>query len=468
MSWVVEVPSEPSDTLPSGVFDAATLAYVQANFRHFGLLVKRDDPRVKCNSLEGMESPDAARDVFLAYENLTVGSNGGHRLFSMRDEEAVEQIQIAMHAINRATLACSTDDPSLTPALHAPSCWHAAIMLTLLQLEFRHEGRQLAFRGQAAVEWELTTSWQRADPADRKSLLRKRLRFETFSMQIGQELGFSMPKPVLRAISQHHGFRSNLLDLTTDPLIAIWFAMDFENNHTHKRRCVWYRDVASLAHRGSRFVLPPPFLCRLHAQRGFFLDRSRGRGADLRGSFHLLTFDWLDETDEEFQLLWLGSSYPAYPHVQWIERLTNQVQELDHKLHRTRYRKALLGEIREIAHNELADSNQSGEYGASTSHEVPLHDEPWASDTHSGLLYDAIYRLAAVIEHIEGTRLHMPVLQTLIKHNPDLSRSLVEAIRTPPESMAIARADYQLADLIVKLLDDDSSTQTRREGEIDD
>ncbi|MEM7629511.1 MAG: FRG domain-containing protein [Planctomycetota bacterium] len=457
MNWTLRVPKEPSDELPSGdgTWDAEQLAYVQSNFRQFGLLVGRDDPRVATHSLDEMESPETARDLFLAYDGLAAGSVGSQRVFSVRDRDVLEQVQIAMYAIGRLAriTADSATPQSLTTAVHLPSSWHAAIWLTLRQLEARMEGRHMAFRGQADPRWDLLPSWTRVEDAERGRYLLRRRRFERAVADVAGSLTFDVDGRMLRAASQHHGFTSRLLDFTTDPLVAIWFALDIGGNGAQPDRVVWYRDVAGLRSSGCRFVLAPPFLRRLHAQRGFFIERRHGT-MSLTPRMHAVTFKWWREQSGHFEPVWLGEATPIYPAVPWLDTLAEQTRSRDTELGCATARRRLLHTVKELARQDLDVSIAQGEHAVSTDHALPLHEGPWTTDTSSGLAYDALYRLAIVTEHREGTRGHLPLIRSIANSNPTIIRGLVKSIRRPPKGMAVAKSDHELAALLEDCLVD--------------
>lgn len=80
-----------------------------------------------------------------------------------------------------------------------------------------------------------------------------------------------MPSESVKAAAQHYGIRTNLLDVTGDPAVAVYFA-----NCSQSRKCgdtaavFVYNLEFSLNY--VKFVFPPPVVDRLYLQRGVFFE----------------------------------------------------------------------------------------------------------------------------------------------------------------------------------------------------
>lgn len=136
------------------------------------------------------------------------------------------------------------------------------------------------YRGQANADWHLEPRISRTPK------FIDTIKSETEILNEFKRLGRSMiPLDVLSnqwdllAFAQHHGLKTRLLDWTTNPLIALWFA--FNDNTNVKARSVWFMflnesDIVDTAD-GSPFNQPRTMAFkpnhvtqRITAQNGWF------------------------------------------------------------------------------------------------------------------------------------------------------------------------------------------------------
>ncbi|MDO3627650.1 FRG domain-containing protein [Mucilaginibacter sp. BT774] len=138
----------------------------------------------------------------------------------------------------------------------------------------------LLYRGQEDADWRLMPRIARLSVTtgftDRENDL-----IEEFKLQ-GRSW---IPNDVLNnpwdllALAQHHGLKTRLLDWSSNPLVALWFA--FEKESTVKKRSVWILEVSKdeLAdiHKGSpmnqgktKAFKPSHITKRITAQAGWF------------------------------------------------------------------------------------------------------------------------------------------------------------------------------------------------------
>ncbi|MBR4535561.1 MAG: FRG domain-containing protein [Bacteroidales bacterium] len=89
----------------------------------------------------------------------------------------------------------------------------------------------LFFRGQADAEWKLTPSIFRKPGTDENKLLRDTFRY---AWKYLQEYPTNLEKMI---VLQHYGLHTRLLDLTSNPLIALFFACSDEEKKDGKVFC---------------------------------------------------------------------------------------------------------------------------------------------------------------------------------------------------------------------------------------
>jgi hypothetical protein len=138
----------------------------------------------------------------------------------------------------------------------------------------------MLYRGQTNSEWHLEPR------ISRMPRFLDVIKSETVILQEFKRLGRSMiPSDVLTnewdllAFAQHHGLKTRLLDWTTNPLVALWFA--FVDAAEVEKRSVWFMflnedDIADTIH-GSPFnqsrtiaFKPNHVTQRITAQNGWF------------------------------------------------------------------------------------------------------------------------------------------------------------------------------------------------------
>ncbi len=129
-----DIPVNPSSDLPKEPWTDEQKSFIKDTFRPYGLLVSNDDPRVQCSPPVDYDSPDFARSVYHAYDNLSVLSVGNHRIFSVLDREHIETLQVEMQNIVRRSRVGTHEERQV---IIVSSPWHAAIFLLVMQLQMR-------------------------------------------------------------------------------------------------------------------------------------------------------------------------------------------------------------------------------------------------------------------------------------------------------------------------------------------
>lgn len=167
-----------------------------------------------------------------------------------------------------------------------------------LACQWKDEGRYDWFRGQVRHEPAHSSLFRRfiSDPAEHQLAVRRTEWFKEW-VRITPELANLLDSEdlyALHAIAQHYGIPTNLLDFTTDPLVAGFFAADTIQPVQGCESCIYCLDTLSLekawqhakATRDRSKVRLEPIriavdnLWRLQAQRGVFLHANYAWDAD--------------------------------------------------------------------------------------------------------------------------------------------------------------------------------------------
>lgn len=242
-----------------------------------------------------------AIQVIREYASGSLQRRGPYTIFDSQSEaERVGALigKVAGHIRNE-------DDRTWT----APSPWHAAVWLHNLaagvsnneyvwpyssDTELRFDSA-LLFRGQRKAEWDVSPSlyrlaWAAAHNADghfSADRFGEMMRQQTAALQrfvsaldwitsSDGDIG-TQPVAVHVATAQHYGLPTHFLDLSLDPLIATWFACSGAGE----------QDIAAvywIPFNGNDIDLPvvlaPPWVRRVHRQKGLFLNYGSARPLD--------------------------------------------------------------------------------------------------------------------------------------------------------------------------------------------
>lgn len=185
--------------------------------------------------------------------------------------------------------------------IEVPTPWHAVLILDSLQHHLCLEKRRAVFRGQANSDWAVSPSLARPGVDVPKEEYKaslfcdifKRLSFNqstTLSPRCGR-LDLQIPSDSYLAAAQHYGIKTNLIDYTPDPAVAVYFAAAVPRPESAATSSVYVMSLDHALENGCEIIVPPPFVERLHLQRGFFikhmerslpLDREHGLIAEVR------------------------------------------------------------------------------------------------------------------------------------------------------------------------------------------
>ncbi|AHK02725.1 hypothetical protein At15955_26810 [Agrobacterium tumefaciens] len=187
------------------------------------------------------------------------------------------------------------------------------------------------FRGQADAGWAVQSGLQRLQPAERKQAKLAARLFAQVAYEMFREIYRSdgmqdYPRPNRRAgiaAAQHYGMKTNLLDFTTNALVAMWFASSQSNiDPTPRKSAIDWVDLRTAKELGLRVVLPPVFVDRLYLQRGVFLDVPHSKLTQLRGRLNRIIFP----SAHRFEFIrvfgdGLARKLDLLPPDDWLERL---------------------------------------------------------------------------------------------------------------------------------------------------
>lgn len=230
----------------------------------------------------------------------------------------------------RQTDDTQTLDAHGTYRARAASPWHAYFYLRAQQQHVFRAGRPLRappapdagvvgehlfFRGQRCASWPFHSSLRRRDAvtaaAERRAAfaLSEYFRY-TFIADADVASGTG------RCFAQHYGIATDLVDVSCDPGIAIWFA-----THPYPSSCpdgepdAVVRAVSWAGQRDDapvKCLLAPPFVRNVYTQRGLFLDTSSTNGELTAGLRLEVTFP-RETVGGEFRVRRSGVDIDVWP-----------------------------------------------------------------------------------------------------------------------------------------------------------
>jgi hypothetical protein len=177
-----------------------------------------------------------------------------------------------------------TEDGPPRLRFHVASPWHALIHLSVNNRGWL-EGKQgplrtpLIFRGQRDSRWAVVPSLLRKDTDPLRearrlrgfcTLVREALASERASSVLAALCGSGgLSDTALEATAQHYGIRTKLLDFTSDPAVAVWFAC--QGGTAGESASVFALPMAVGALFEFGVVLCHPLALRPYRQHGLFI-----------------------------------------------------------------------------------------------------------------------------------------------------------------------------------------------------
>jgi len=163
---------------------------------------------------------------------------------------------------------------NLPRLIEVPTAWHAVAVATRIQYTMVEQGHHVIFRGQSNSSYALLPSIFRPG-TDREAHNRARRLMAWFLAATAYQFYGTLEPALFFGAAQHYQIRTNLLDFTPDPAVAVWFAglsRDPVSNHPCRTASIYVLPLDVARQRGLHLVLPPPFVERLHRQRGIFIE----------------------------------------------------------------------------------------------------------------------------------------------------------------------------------------------------
>ncbi len=390
-------------------------------------LVGEDEADSKASSRDVL--PGRAKDVFLRYDALASGMIGDQRLYH---RSKLNEIRAVQKDIIECMTAPGRNERSNKVIFHSPSPWHTLLWLIKLQqrcVTSDDGGFTLLFRGHADVNWELTPSLKRLDEDHIRTEEIALMIFSKVMLAALVNTGLVSSSVTIESLAQHYGIRTRLLDFTTDPTVAVWFAT--RNDVKAAVGVVHTIGVPDAVERGAEFVFPPPFVERLYVQHGTFIDAREITSDELEEGCFTFSFDQSPES-ERYEIFRLEEPIEMYPFDPWIDRAV--------KASRSR---AKLGNRQVVDPSAAAQEilSKIGYPRFVTENSVDRQYDRWIKEC-----YHALYRLVVTIQGgAPSITIYTDVLDAFVRRNLEVCRILV----TELEKGALERgnvADIGLAE----------------------
>ena len=201
-----------------------------------------------------------------------------------------------------------------------PGPWHALAAAIFLQYRaLKDSGQHVIFKGQSSSAYKLVASIFRPG-AQVESLERAKRLLAWYLASNAGPLGAIHP-PTFYGVAQHYGIWTDLLDFTPDAAVAIWFAArKSPTAGARHRRCTSCRSARRAIF---SLVLPPPFVERLHRQRGIFIRCAPDQPLEMDKIIELRFPANMDGKLYDFRVIRHGKHVDILKDHTWIRKVVN-------------------------------------------------------------------------------------------------------------------------------------------------
>lgn len=169
--------------------------------------------------------------------------------------------------------------------LYANSPWHAAFALAHFQHQsIAERSEHLIFRGQKRSSWELSPSIDRLRGEEVNKAILESTVFCHLMTKLGIDLmvispvqgasfNLRLPPDAHMPVAQHYQINTPLLDFTTDPAVATYFASRDNEDAAGEFASIYvYRLPLPSGGSALNLRLPPPFIERPYLQKGIYIE----------------------------------------------------------------------------------------------------------------------------------------------------------------------------------------------------
>ena len=287
------------------------------------------------NELDTEQEILEVKDAYTALQSLKIVTEYGP-LRAYAEPDKVQQIY--SEVINPALTPVhkSSREINGTYVVEAPSPWHAFFYLRAQQHYLYRGGRplysevkngdqylgeHLFFRGQRCASWEIKSSLRRKNQIEQAIEQRAvGALTEYFRSYFARDDDIATNTAL--CFAQHYGIATDLMDISCDPDMAVWFATHPVEKVCPNSESVGIVQAVSWAGQaqGTNTIclLPPPFVRNIYTQRGLFIDTSSTDGRLMSTTSLLVRFP-RETSGGEFSVLRQGHSIKVWPELDAVE-----------------------------------------------------------------------------------------------------------------------------------------------------